>query len=56
MIAEQNTAFCSYDPSADDCKTISQNDILNGPLICGIGVARVRPAEFVIFRSVQHAA
>ena len=33
--------------------TMTQDDILNGRLICVIGVAPVRPAEFVIFRVVQ---
>ena len=33
--------------------TMSQNDILNGRLICEIGVAPSRPAEFVIFRITQ---
>ena len=32
---------------------MSQNDILNGRLICEIGVAPSRPAEFVIFRITQ---
>lgn len=33
--------------------TMTQDDILNGRLICVIGVAPVRPAEFVIFRVTQ---
>jgi hypothetical protein len=33
--------------------TMSQDDILNGRLICNIGIAPVRPAEFVIFRVTQ---
>lgn len=33
--------------------TMSQDDILNGRLICVIGVAPARPAEFVIFRITQ---
>ncbi|MFI3177274.1 MAG: phage tail sheath family protein [Eubacteriales bacterium] len=33
--------------------TMSQGDILNGRLICEIGVAPSRPAEFVIFRITQ---
>lgn len=33
--------------------TMSQNDILNGRLICEIGVAPSRPAEFVVFRITQ---
>ncbi|MCM1192408.1 MAG: phage tail sheath subtilisin-like domain-containing protein [Butyrivibrio sp.] len=33
--------------------TMTEDDILNGRLICVIGVAPVRPAEFVIFRITQ---
>lgn len=33
--------------------TMTQNDILNGQLICEIGVAPVRPSEFVVFRITQ---
>lgn len=33
--------------------TMSQDDILNGRLICEIGIAPSRPAEFVIFRLTQ---
>ncbi len=33
--------------------TMSQDDINNGRLICVIGVAPVKPAEFVIFRLTQ---
>jgi phage tail sheath protein FI len=36
-----------------DRTTMTQDDILNGRLICEIGVAPVRPAEFVIFRIGQ---
>src|SRR5262245_58944750 len=36
-----------------DRTTMTQDDILNGRLICEIGVAPVRPAEFVIFRLFQ---
>ncbi len=39
-----------------DERVMTQDDILNGRLICEIGVAPVRPAEFVIFRIVQHTA
>ena len=34
-------------------ETMTQDDILNGRLICMIGIAPVRPAEFVIFRITQ---
>jgi uncharacterized protein len=39
-----------------DRTTMSQNDLDNGRLICLIGVAVVRPAEFVIFRIGQWTA
>jgi phage tail sheath protein FI len=35
---------------------MSQDDRLNGRLICEIGIAPVRPAEFVIFRIFQNTA
>lgn len=34
--------------------TMTQDDIDNGRLICNIGIAPVKPAEFVIFRVTQH--
>lgn len=36
-----------------DESTMTADDILNGRLICHVGVAIVRPAEFVIFRFEQ---
>jgi phage tail sheath protein FI len=36
-----------------DESTMTQDDIDNGRLICIIGVAPVKPAEFVIFRIAQ---
>jgi phage tail sheath protein FI len=36
-----------------DESTMTSDDILNGRLVCEIGVAIVRPAEFVIFRIQQ---
>lgn len=39
-----------------DLTTMTQNDIANGRLICLIGVALLRPAEFVIFRIGQFTA
>ena len=39
-----------------DRTTMTQNDIDNGRLVCLIGVAPVRPAEFVIFRIGQKTA
>jgi len=38
-----------------DETTMTVDDIQNGRLICEIGVAIVRPAEFVIFRIEQLA-
>jgi len=39
-----------------DRTTMTQDDILNGRLVCEIGIAPVRPAEFVILRLFQWAA
>lgn len=39
-----------------DRSTMTQNDIDNGRLICLVGVAPVKPAEFVIFRIGQWTA
>ena len=39
-----------------DQTTMTQDDIMNGRLICEIGIAPVRPAEFVIFRIFQNTA
>jgi len=36
--------------------TMTPDDILNGRLVCEIGIAPVRPAEFVIFRIFQCTA
>lgn len=36
--------------------TMTQDDIANGRLICNIGIAPSKPAEFVIFRVTQHTA
>lgn len=36
--------------------TMSRDDILNGRLICQIGIAPSRPAEFVIFKVTQFTA
>ncbi len=36
--------------------TMTREDIMNGRLICNIGIAPSRPAEFVIFRITQHTA
>jgi len=39
-----------------DRTTMTADDILNGRLICEIGIAPTRPAEFVIFRIFQKTA
>ena len=39
-----------------DRTTMSQSDVLNGRLVCLVGVAPLRPAEFVIFRIEQLTA
>lgn len=36
--------------------TMSRDDIDNGRLICNIGIAPSKPAEFVVFRVTQHTA
>ena len=36
--------------------TMTKDDIMNGRLICNIGIAPSRPAEFVIFRVTQHTS
>ena len=36
--------------------TMSKDDIANGRLICNIGIAPSKPAEFVVFRITQHTA
>ena len=41
---------------ACDRSTMTQDQILNGQLICEIGIAPVRPAEFVIFKIFQNTA
>jgi phage tail sheath protein FI len=39
-----------------DRTTMTQNDLDNGRLICEIGVAPLKPAEFVVFRIGQWTA
>jgi phage tail sheath protein FI len=39
-----------------DRSTMTQNDLDNGRLICLVGVAALRPAEFIIFRIGQKTA
>jgi phage tail sheath protein FI len=39
-----------------DRTSMTQDDIDNGRLVCLIGVAPVKPAEFVIFRIGQFTA
>jgi phage tail sheath protein FI len=48
---EQQAFFITCDRT-----TMTQDDILNGRLVCEIGIAPVRPAEFVIFRIFQNTA
>jgi len=36
-----------------DRNTMTQDDILNGRLVCHVGIAPVRPAEFVVFKIYQ---
>jgi len=39
-----------------DRTTMTQNDLDNGRLVCLVGAAAVKPAEFVIFRIGQKTA
>jgi phage tail sheath protein FI len=39
-----------------DRTTMTQEDLNNGRLVCLVGVAPIRPAEFVIFRIGQWTA
>lgn len=39
-----------------DETVMTRDDVLNGRLICEIGIAPVRPAEFVVFRIFQNTA
>jgi phage tail sheath protein FI len=48
---EEQAFFVKCDES-----TMTQDDIMNGRLICEIGIAPVRPAEFVVFRIFQNTA
>jgi phage tail sheath protein FI len=48
---EAEAFFCNIDST-----TMTQDDIDAGKLICVIGVAPVKPAEFVIFRISQKTA
>jgi phage tail sheath protein FI len=48
-VTEEQAFFVSCDRT-----TMTQDDILNGRLVCQIGIAPVRPAEFVIFRIFQN--
>jgi phage tail sheath protein FI len=48
---EQDAFFITCDETV-----MTQDDILNGRLVCEIGIAPVRPAEFVIFRIFQNTA
>ena len=37
-------------------QTMTKDDIMSGRLICNVGIAPSRPAEFVIFRVTQHTS
>jgi phage tail sheath protein FI len=39
-----------------DRTTMSQDDIVNGRLLCLVGVAALKPAEFIVFRIGQWTA
>ena len=48
-VTEEQAFFVTCDRT-----TMTQDDILNGRLVCQIGIAPVRPAEFIIFRIFQN--
>lgn len=50
-VTEKEAFFIACGPA-----TMTQDDIANGRLICEIGIAPLRPAEFVIFRIFQNTA
>jgi phage tail sheath protein FI len=50
-VREQDAYYIACDET-----TMTQDDILNGRLVCEVGIAPVRPAEFVIFRIFQYTA
>jgi Bacteriophage tail sheath protein len=57
----QNGALLGDKPESSyfvrcDRSTMTQNDLDNGRLVCLVGVAALRPAEFVIFRIGQWTA
>jgi phage tail sheath protein FI len=49
---DRGTQWVVFEPYCD-LTTMTQDDIDHGRLLCVIGVAAVRPAEFVIFRISQ---
>ncbi|MCR5155841.1 MAG: phage tail sheath subtilisin-like domain-containing protein [Butyrivibrio sp.] len=54
MLAGESAAdsyFVEIGPS-----TMTRDDIMSGRLICNVGIAPSRPAEFVIFRVTQHTS
>ncbi|HWK89607.1 MAG TPA: phage tail sheath C-terminal domain-containing protein, partial [Longimicrobium sp.] len=57
----RNGALLGTDPKEAyfvrcDRSTMTQNDLDNGRLVCLVGVAAIKPAEFVIFRIGQKTA
>ncbi|HEU0014725.1 MAG TPA: phage tail sheath subtilisin-like domain-containing protein, partial [Longimicrobium sp.] len=57
----RNGALLGSDPKEAyfvrcDRSTMTQNDLDNGRLVCLVGVAAIKPAEFVIFRIGQKTA
>ena len=56
MIIEPSYAWDGRSHRPDPVTTMTQSDIDQGRLICVIGVAALKPAEFVIFRIGQWTA
>lgn len=48
---QEDSYFVEIGPS-----TMTEDDIRNGRLICNIGIAPIRPAEFLIFRVTQRTS
>lgn len=50
------TAEEAFFVACDRGTTMSQDDIVNGRMVCEVGIAPIRPAEFIIFRIIKKTA
>jgi acetolactate synthase-1/3 small subunit len=55
-LTNENSVSCELLLIKMPNEQMSRDDILNGRLICQIGIAPSRPAEFVIFRVTQYTS